>query len=189
VNLFTGIVIGCWVVWALVWAVAARFASQTKQRQSSGARRIQIALYIVAVALMIGPSWLPQGPLAIRIVTGLGAAWVGVGLTVAGLAFAIWARFFLGRNWSGDVTLKEGHSLIDTGPYALARHPIYTGLLTAFLGAALLRGTIGAFLGVALYGVAFASKISTEERLLASEFGPTYEAYRKRVKALVPFVL
>src|SRR5215467_12702020 len=88
------------------------------------------------------------------VVTWLLAAWwiarVGVALTAIGLGFTVWARVQLGRFWSGTVTLKEGHELVRTGPYAVTRHPIYTGLLLALIGSAMARGTLGGLLGLVL---------------------------------------
>ncbi|MGO8971307.1 MAG: methyltransferase family protein [Myxococcaceae bacterium] len=119
------------------------------------------------------------------------SAWAPLGglLTDVGVGFAIWARAVLGRNWSGHVSLKEGHQLMEGGPYALVRHPIYTGLLTALFGTALVRGTLAAFLAVGVFTVYCVSKIHLEERFLASEFGSAFQSYRARVKALIPFVV
>lgn len=67
---------------------------------------------------------------------------------MTGLLLALWSRFVLGRNWSAAVTVKQGHSLVRNGPYAIVRHPIYSGFLLALLGTAIARGTVGAFIGV-----------------------------------------
>jgi len=95
----------------------------------------------------------------------------------------------LGRNWSDRVSLKQGHQLIEVGPYAFVRHPIYTGLLMAFVGMALLQGTLAALVAVSLFTLVLVSKLRLEERFLASEFGSVYQDYRARVKALIPFVV
>jgi len=90
-------------------------------------------------------------------------------LTFAGIAFAIWARMLLGRNWSSDVTLKRDHELIVAGPYRWVRHPIYTA--------------------VPLAGAAFWRKLKIEEAVMRRRFGETYAHYAKRVPALIPFVM
>jgi protein-S-isoprenylcysteine O-methyltransferase Ste14 len=95
----------------------------------------------------------------------------------------------LGKNWSGTVTIKEGHELIMSGPYAVVRHPIYTGLLLAFLGSALARGDWRAVLAFALAAAALWRKLRFEERWMRAQFGDAYAAYARRVSALVPFVL
>jgi len=92
-------------------------------------------------------------------------------------------------NWSQAVTLKEDHELITSGPYALVRHPIYTGLLIAFAGSAIARGEWRGLLAVALVFVALWRKLKLEERWMRSHFGEAYETYSRRVSALLPYVI
>ena len=113
----------------------------------------------------------------------------GLLVTIAGAAFAIWARITLGRNWSGRITLKEDHELIERGPYALARHPIYTGLLTTIAGTALFAGTLRGVCALVLVLGGYFYKMIQEERLMEATFPDAYPAYRRRVKALIPWVL
>jgi protein-S-isoprenylcysteine O-methyltransferase Ste14 len=113
--------------------------------------------------------------------------WVAAIITAAGMLFTVWARIHIGRNWSGVVTIKEGHELIDTGPYALVRHPIYTGLLVAIFGSALARGEWRGVLAVLIAWAALWRKLRLEERWMIERFGEQYEAYRRRVPALIPF--
>ncbi|HEV8454217.1 MAG TPA: isoprenylcysteine carboxylmethyltransferase family protein [Gemmatimonadales bacterium] len=112
--------------------------------------------------------------------------WGGVVLVALGLGFSAWARAHLGRFWSGTVTLKAEHVLIRTGPYAWTRHPIYTGLLLALIGTALVRGTLAAFAGLVLLVAGVMLKIRQEERLLSEHFGASYRAYQAEVPAVVP---
>jgi protein-S-isoprenylcysteine O-methyltransferase Ste14 len=114
--------------------------------------------------------------------------WLGALITALGLLFTVWARVYLGRNWSGVVTIKHDHELIDTGPYALVRHPIYTGLLVAFVGSAAVRGEWRGVLGVLIAWAALWRKLRLEERWMMDQFGERYVAYCKRVPALVPFL-
>ena len=107
---------------------------------------------------------------------------------MTGLAFSIWARRVLGRNWSAIVTLKEGHELVTRGPYALVRHPIYTGLLLGFLGSAIARGRWSGLLATALFFLSALRKYRLEERWMWERFGDDYDAYRSRVKAIVPYL-
>jgi len=109
-------------------------------------------------------------------------------LSVLGLFTAIWARFTLAGNWSTDVTFKKDHTLIETGPYRFARHPIYTGLSLMFAGTALVAGRAGTYAGALLCFFALCIKLRFEERLLERHF-PEYGAYKARVKAIIPFIL
>lgn len=114
--------------------------------------------------------------------------WVGAAVTVAGAAVAVWARFYLGSNWSPTVTVKEKHELIRSGPYRVVRHPIYTGLLLAILGTAIYVGEWRGLFALGLALAAWKIKSLREEQFMQSEFGEEYEQYRREVKGLVPFV-
>ena len=105
-----------------------------------------------------------------------------------GLAFAIWARVEIGRLWSSAVALKAEHTLVRGGPYAITRHPIYSGLLLALLGTAIARDTEAALLGFPLLCAGLFVKSKQEERLLLERFGPEYEKYRAEVPALIPHI-
>jgi protein-S-isoprenylcysteine O-methyltransferase Ste14 len=95
----------------------------------------------------------------------------------------------LGTNWSGlIVTAKEGHELVQTGPYAIVRHPIYAGLLLAMFGTALTLQTVASYASVALGLIAIIIRVSVEERLMQERFGDVHAAYRQRTKRLIPFV-
>jgi serine phosphatase RsbU (regulator of sigma subunit)/protein-S-isoprenylcysteine O-methyltransferase Ste14 len=107
----------------------------------------------------------------------------GMLATVVGITFTLWARIHLGRYWSGAVTIKRGHKVIQTGPYAIVRHPVYTGWLTGLFGSALVAGTIDGFLGLELAILGFAIKLQREEKLLAVELGDEYRKYSEKVPA------
>jgi len=111
-------------------------------------------------------------------------------LTLVGLVVALWARMTLGALWSSRVVLKEEHTIIETGPYAYVRHPIYTGVLLMTLGTVVLTGTL---IGALLFAVAFcwlSFRARREERLLSEHLPEAYRRYRARVRwALVPFLL
>jgi protein-S-isoprenylcysteine O-methyltransferase Ste14 len=112
----------------------------------------------------------------------------GTLVLAAGLAFMVWARRTLGRNWSGRVTLKEDHELIRGGPYRLVRHPIYTGLLLALLGTAIAFGQWRDVIALGLITLAVLRKMRVEERFMAESFPADYARYRAEVPALIPFV-
>jgi len=177
-----------WVSWALYWWLSARDVKPVVQMESRGSRQAHMLPLFIAMWLL----WLPRLP-----VLGLETRlfpwadwqfWLGAGLTVAGLAFTVWARRQLGRNWSGVVTVKQDHELVTAGPYALVRHPIYTGLLLGFLGSALARGEVRGLLALVLALAAFLGKRRTEERFMTERFGSAYTEYAARVPALIPWL-
>jgi protein-S-isoprenylcysteine O-methyltransferase Ste14 len=130
------------------------------------------------------------GFLSIRLIPERsGIEWAGFCCTVAGCAFAVWARALLGSNWSSSVTVKEHHELIRSGPYAIVRHPIYAGLLLGIFGTALALGEVRGVIALALAMVALFRKARAEEEFLVNQFGITYICYCHKVKQLIPFVL
>ncbi len=111
-------------------------------------------------------------------------------MTLGGYLFCWWARVHLGRLWSGTVTLKPDHRVVDTGPYRLVRHPIYTGLILSALATAAEKGTVLGFAGVALIVVGFWLKARLEEGFLRKELGPkAYDSYAARTPMLIPIKL
>lgn len=186
-QFFESILFIIWVVFWSFWFILAFLTrSPVKRRQSS---RLPI-LPIIAIAIWILFTavfpWLPL----LRIVPDeLVIALVGTAITLAGLGFAIWARLHLGTNWSGQPMIKMDHQLIRTGPYKIVRNPIYTGILVAFAGTALVVGEFWAVIALLIILVVFYAKIRTEEKFLQEEFGESFVHYKKEVKALIPFVL
>ena len=119
----------------------------------------------------------------------VGAMWVrvlGLAVLVASTVFTLWARFSLGTMWSMAPKVKGGHELRTHGPYAVTRHPIYTGLLGMMLGATLLSG-IGQWIVLFPVGlILFEVKIRMEEHLMLATFPEAYLRYRRQVPQLVP---
>lgn len=114
--------------------------------------------------------------------------WLLAGLVICGFLFMWWARIHLGQLWSSSVTRKEHHHVVDTGPYAIVRHPIYTGLLLAIIATVLLRVTIVTLTGGTLIGAGVYVKARVEEEFLRQQLGKPYDAYARRVPMLVPFL-
>ena len=178
-----------WWTWAAYWYASSHSASAPKRVQNPGARLYYRVEMVVAFALFAFPP-LGLGWLGLQIVPRTEALFVsGAVMLAAGLAFAVWARAHLGQHWSGHVTLKTGHRLIRTGPYAVVRHPIYTGLLLATVGTAVALDEARGVLAVIIALQAHVRKLRLEERWLSEEFGSEYEKYRREVKALVPGVV
>jgi len=171
-----------WVVWFVSWMAAAFWRARTVSRP--GARR-EVAYRVIVIAGAI----LLFGSFEDRHLFDMGAfAWVMVGIVAGGQAFTWWARIHLGRLWSGRVTQKADHRVIDSGPYALVRHPIYAGLILAAGATAVLRGRLSAFAGAALITLGSYIKARLEERFLREQLGKEeYDAYARRVPMLVPF--
>jgi protein-S-isoprenylcysteine O-methyltransferase Ste14 len=109
-------------------------------------------------------------------------------ICMAGVIIALWARWTIGRNWSGDVTLKENHELIERGPYCFVRHPIYTGILLLMFGTAVAIGQLVSFFAVVIVAFGFILKLKQEEMLMLTEFPEQYKNYMNRVSSLVPFL-
>lgn len=172
----------------MLWVLPAVIGKRTIQRQGSGSRILQLLLMVAAYVLIIN-SELPWGFMNLRLVPeGRLAGIAGYSLLLAGMAFAGWARFFLGGNWSPSVALKQDHTLVLAGPYRIVRHPIYTGLLVALLGTAIALGPLRCFLGVGVAAIGWKIKSLTEEALMVQEFGDQYTRYRQQAKGLVPYI-
>src|SRR5437588_2899159 len=117
-----------WIAVGIIWLIGAFTAKPTARVQSASSRLLHMCVLGLAYVLLF-TNVLRFGALGWRFIpASSGTLYTGFALTVAGLLFAIWARFFLGRNWSGTVTVKEDHTLVQTGPYAVVRHPIYSGI-------------------------------------------------------------
>lgn len=173
----------------LVWLLAAFTFKRAVRTEGVATRGGHMMTIAIAFALLFSSS-IRIGPLGWRILPPLEIlAVAGIALTTTGIAFAIWARFYLAGNWSGSVTIKQDHTLVRTGPYAVVRHPIYFGLTLATLGTAIAFGEAGCFGGAVMAFAAFLAKARLEESFLIAHFGLQYEGYRKQVKAVIPFVV
>lgn len=185
-----GIVNACWIIFAAVWTIAAFATKRTVYKQSLAARLGYTIVTAAGAFLVFASSSKQWTPLSITLLSPtLTKAVAAAFLCMFGLAFTLWARMTLGGNWSGRVTLKENHELIERGPYRIVRHPIYTGLMLMLLATALLIGRAGAFAGCLVVFAGFWIKLLQEERLMMRTFPDQYAAYRRRVKRIIPFVL
>jgi protein-S-isoprenylcysteine O-methyltransferase Ste14 len=192
-----------WVVWALSWAIAAVWASRAASHLNWTAESSYRVFTVVGFALLfffgprhVGPGVhfyrvdlpLPPGLKGPLWTTPLTVGWVLVGVGVAGFLFAWWARIYLGKLWSGSVTLKDDHRVVDTGPYGVVRHPIYTGLLAAAFALAAIKATPIALTGAAVMTFGYWLKAHMEEGFLRQALGvEAYDGYRRRVPMLIPF--
>ena len=177
-----------WIAFLLYWRIKAA-GTKTAQRIEPAAPQILRALtFLIVIALLSIPR-IPLRWLYRQLwPSGLWSFWIGAAVTVGGMLFAVWARRYLGRNWSQAVSIKQGHELITTGPYGLVRHPIYTGILTGFLGTAIALSQVRGFIGFVLIFLVLWPKLRLEEEWMRSQFGETYATYARQTAALVPYL-
>jgi protein-S-isoprenylcysteine O-methyltransferase Ste14 len=184
-----GIVLLLWIAWLVYWAISAVNVKSAVRHESKWSRASYIIPIVIASILLSIPPIPGRGFLFSRFLPPeIDAYWPGVILIVAGLLFTVWARQRLGRNWSGTVQVKQDHQLILDGPYGFVRHPIYTGLVVAFLGSAIVIGDWFALLAVLIAFGSFWRKLTLEERFMRETFGTAYEEYRARTAALIPYL-
>jgi protein-S-isoprenylcysteine O-methyltransferase Ste14 len=177
-----------WIAFLLYWGIRA-VKTKSIQRLEPAASRILRALLLLIAIVLLSTTSIPLHWLYLQLwPTGIWPFWIGAAVTVVGLLFAVWARQHLASNWSSSVTIKQGHELITTGPYGLVRHPIYTGILTGFLGTAIALSQVRGFIGFVLVLLGFWTKLRMEEQWMRSQFGETYATYAHRTAALVPYL-
>ncbi len=173
-----------WAMFIIYWLVSA-IGVKKNVRTGDWARSAGIRILLVVVIIVLlqfSSAWNFLGYQFSYVVQI-----VGVVLCAAGLAFAIWARVHLGRNWSGMPSMKEDHELITSGPYRFVRHPIYTGILLALVSSALVSTAIWLLVAV-IFFINFLYRIPVEEKYMMQLFPDQYPGYKKRTKALIPFV-
>jgi protein-S-isoprenylcysteine O-methyltransferase Ste14 len=175
-----------WLLYLVYWTAVSFKVKATKRLESASSRILRSVIFACAILLLCDRE-LPITVLYRQLFSaGPGPFFAGTAITIAGLLFSVWARLFLGRNWSRSVTIKQDHELITSGPYALVRHPIYTGILAGFLGTALAIAQVRGFLAFFLILIALSFKLRLEEQWMHSHFGKIYEDYARGVPALLP---
>jgi protein-S-isoprenylcysteine O-methyltransferase Ste14 len=175
-----------WAVWVASWLAASFWSARTQKRAATSTGLLYRILIGIGAVLMTPWAARRLGAAPLWNAGEVGS-YVLAALALAGLAFTWWARIHLGRLWSSAITRKEDQRIVDSGPYALVRHPIYTGLIAALIASALAEATPTALGGAALLTFGFWVKARGEERFLSAELGAdTYAAYRRRVPMLLP---
>ena len=178
-----------WIAWVLTWLVAAAWSDRSVKRPAIQHQLVYRVLVAGGLALLFGmspsrrrvelPLWHTPEPVG----------WLMVALAIGGFVFVWWARIHLGRLWSGNVASKAAHRLVDTGPYGIVRHPIYTGITVAQIAAASLRGTLLGWVGAGLMTIGWYIKARLEEHFMREQLGSaTYGDYMRRVPMLVPLL-
>lgn len=174
-----------WFSWVAYWWISS-FGVRPAKRAAPPAERLRYFAEVgAAIALLAWGPLLHWGWLGYEILPRSAALFcAGAAVAAAGLGFSVWARVHLGEYWSGNVTLKEGHRLIRSGPYALVRHPIYTGILLGMLGTAVAIDEVRGYLSLGILTTSFIRKLRREEAWLTEEFGEEYLRYKREVRAL-----
>ena len=178
-----------WMGWVAYWIVAARHTLTNQRTESLLTGASYRVLLVVGIFLLAFPGYRLSPANLIVWPQSVVTVAIGLGLVIIGLSIAIWARRHLGKYWSGRITLKVDHRLIQSGPYAFVRHPIYSGILLALLGTVISVGTVRSCIAIAFMFASFVVKLKIEERWLRAHLGAEYEEYRRRVKALIPSVV
>lgn len=197
---YTTIIFLSWIAFILTWIVFAFGVKRDVKGDGAASMRYRyFLLRFVAIAvitfviLYIGKGTVHSPKLGSAILGGdiftppLALGWIAAVLTILGVAFAIWARMHLGRNWSPAPAIKENHELVTSGPYRFVRHPIYTGMIFTTLGLAL----AGSVFGISVFVFScllFISRMSKEERIMLGLFPNKYPDYQAQTKKLIPFL-
>ena len=175
-----------WIVFVLYWIVSAIRTRDTLQTESSASRYaillIEIAGFVLLFRHSAGVGFLGERfmdrTLASAIIGSI-LSWVGIGL-------AIWARYHLAEYWSARITIKQDHQLIRTGPYARLRHPIYSGIILAAIGSAVVIDQWRCVLGVCLVLIGYCIKARKEETMLTQQFGDAFREHQTQTGFLIP---
>ena len=185
VNPF-GALVTAWMLWVMSWLMASFWSDRTQARPMLGSQMLYRLLSVVGAVMLFDFRHWGAPPLWSLDDAG---AWAMVGVAILGFLFCWWARLHLGRLWSSSVTRKADHHIVDTGPYRLVRHPIYTGLIIAAFATALQRGTLVSVIGFAVLTFSFWIKARLEETFLRSQLGAeAYDPYARRTGMLAPFL-
>jgi protein-S-isoprenylcysteine O-methyltransferase Ste14 len=179
-----------WLLWVgvlVLWFLSSMSVKRSLQASSRGGANAMNAIVWVGWWVMMYPRW--SGVLGWRFAPPHPAVQIpGLLIVILGFGLAVWARFYLGRNWSAVIELRNDHELMRGGPYAIVRHPIYSGFMIATLGTAVVNGQVAGLIALVLVICAWGYKAALEERFLLRHFGPAYQQYQREVKRLVPFM-
>ncbi len=172
------------VGWLAFWVYWLAASVGVKAGQTRSARFVGVRVAVILLVLLL---------LRVRAFKGhaiTASPWMqGIGLVIflSGLALAVWARLYLGRNWGMPMSHKDDPELIRTGPYRRIRHPIYSGLILAMVGTTI-AVSLYWLAAVLLLGAYFVYSAFMEERYMTSLFPDSYPEYKRSSKMLVPFI-
>ena len=185
-EIFRALVMVPWGVFVLYWLISAIKTKATREKESFVSRFAILFIEVVGYVLIFRES-AGIGFLGNRVVPrNMVGPVVGSVLTWMGIGLAIWARYHLAEYWSARVTIKEDHKLIRTGPYSRLRHPIYTGLILATIGSAMVIDRWRCVLGICLVAAGYCFKAKKEESMLTQQFGEAFREHQKHTGFLLP---
>jgi protein-S-isoprenylcysteine O-methyltransferase Ste14 len=175
-----------WLVLICYWVISAFRVRKNKKTQPA-VSRLAISLVVIGAVELLFSSRLSSAMLNDSFMSYMPALrYFGILLLWGGVAFAIWARYHIGEYWSARVAVKEDHRVIDSGPYAHVRHPIYSGILLGLIGTALAVGNWRAVITFLVILIVLILKARAEEKLLTEQLGNAYVEYKKRTGMLTP---
>jgi protein-S-isoprenylcysteine O-methyltransferase Ste14 len=178
----------CWWSFLLIWVVSALWVKPTVERQHWSGRLFTFAFLTLTILLLLGK--IPWRGINTRIwPAGEALRILACVVTFPGLAVSIWSRAALGANWSANVTYRQGHELIQRGPYRFVRHPMYSGFLLLLAGTEVAVGTVSGLAALLVFLLGTWWKLTQEEALLSKHFPDAYPRYKSHTKALIPFLL
>jgi protein-S-isoprenylcysteine O-methyltransferase Ste14 len=178
-----------WIAWFVSWMAASFWSGRTEKRATT--RETWVYRFAIFVGAILMLPWTNLHLIGAKRMWEIGniGTYTLAAVILAGLLLSWFARIHLGRLWSSAITRKQEHRVIDTGPYAFVRHPIYTGLIIALLATAIAEATFVALAGAILVTVGLWLKARVEERFLMVELDPDhYGSYCRRVPMLIPFL-
>ena len=180
-----------WGLFIIYWLWSARKIKLSSKMESIPKRFLLYWLPVLVAVFLIGPGdWFGRTWLREQFVPhSYFVETIGLLIVILGGIIAVWARYLLGRNWSLVVQVKEDHELIKNGPYGIVRHPIYSGLLTMFLGNAIMVGDWRGLIAVAILFISFYFKLKKEEIWLGEYFGEQYKQYKEHTRMIIPGIL
>ncbi|HCQ12190.1 isoprenylcysteine carboxylmethyltransferase family protein [Flavobacterium sp.] len=180
-----------WISLLLFWIISGRNNKQSIYKESFFKRFLFYWLPLLVAILLLGPGeWFGHTLIRENFVEQTNLVGViGLSVSFVGLLIACWSRYLLGKNWSLSVQKKENHELINSGPYSILRHPIYTGILLIFIGNTIIVGDYRGIIAVVIVFISFWFKLKKEEKWLIEIFGEDYHNYKKTTKAILPYLL
>jgi protein-S-isoprenylcysteine O-methyltransferase Ste14 len=180
-NVIDVVILAGWAAFWIYWLVAS-IGVKAGQTRSTRFAALRVGIILVVLLLLHTRAFRGQATTNDPWLQGIGLA-----LFVLGLALAIWARLYLGRNWGMPMSQKVDPELITTGPYSSIRHPIYSGIILAMIGTAI-AVSLYWLVAVVLLGAYFVYSAFMEERFMSQLFPGSYPEYKRSTKMLVPFI-